>query len=239
LDYIEVISRLGVGSAHPGGFQASVKFLEHLNAVDHPRVLEVGCGTGKSACYLAKKGFNVTALEKNTTMLEKAKKRAEKEGIGTISWIEGDTRALPFDNESFDVVFAESVTIFTDIEKSINEYYRVLKNGGQLLDLELILVEKLPEAIHRQMMDFFKMEKFLTVEEWLSRLENAGFKCAPPEIEDFLKSAEPSVADDMLQELDFSMLMDPEVSQGIIRYGQLMLDQQSFFRACTFRATKA
>lgn len=45
------------------------------------RVLEIGCGTGASAIYLARKGYNVTAIDISSVAIEKAKLRAEKEDV--------------------------------------------------------------------------------------------------------------------------------------------------------------
>lgn len=237
MDYMDLLSRLGVASAHPGGFKASIRLLEQVIQPGDLRILEVGCGTGKSACYLAKKGLRVTALDQHPIMLEKAKKRAEKEGITAIDWVQGNVQSLPFEDESFDVVFAESVTIFTDIAKSLKEYHRVLKPKGRLLDREMVLFEEMPESIYKEITGFFKVDKILTMDEWLNLLHQTGFQCKPPILDEFW-SHEHSTDHKEIEELDVSMLLNPEVGQGIMKYAQLMLAQESYFRACDFKAYK-
>lgn len=234
---MDLLSRIGVASAHPGGFAATRRLLERELAESGLKVLEVGCGTGKSACHLAGSGFRVTALDRRPLMLEKARKRAEQEGISGIEWIQGDVQALPFEDESFDVVFAESVTIFTDIPVTFAEYHRVLKPNGRLLDRELVLHAPMPEPIYREITGFFKFDAVPTVDEWLGHLRRAGFRCERPPLEQF-RSVEQSAESGEIRDLDLSMLFDPNVGQAILKYAELMLAQESYFRACDFVAYK-
>ncbi len=74
-------------------------FLTHY-LPDRGRALDLACGTGRIACYLAEHGFEVTGLDRSAAMLEIARSRA---GADRISWVEGDMRnfALP---ERYDLV---------------------------------------------------------------------------------------------------------------------------------------
>lgn len=237
MDYMDLLSRLGVASAHPGGFQATRRLVDNRLGPGPLRILEVGCGTGKTACYFAKLGHQVTALDRHPGMLEKARRRAENEGIEGIVWTEGSVEALPFEDNSFDVVYAESVTIFTDVPRSLAEYYRVLAPGGRLLDRELVLYEPMPEPIYREIKDYFQFDKILSVDEWLEQIRLAGFACERPKLDEmraFENTNEPSE----FQELELSELFDPEVGQGIMKYAELMLTQEPFFRASDFLAVK-
>ncbi|MBW5448546.1 methyltransferase domain-containing protein [Cohnella sp. CFH 77786] len=237
MEYMDLLSKLGVASAHPGGFRATKRLLEKGLQSAGLHVLEVGCGTGKSACYLAQQGFRVTALDQHPLMLHKAKQRAEKEGIGGIEWVLGSVHDLPFGDAAFDVVFAESVTLFAGLEPSLREYYRVLKPGGRLLDREMVLHEELPETIYEEIKSYFRIDKIHTVDEWLECLHRTGFRCERPELDAFV-SHEQSVEQNDIKEMDISLLWDPEVGEGILKYSELMLAQQPYFRACDFMATK-
>ncbi|WP_276354631.1 class I SAM-dependent methyltransferase [Cohnella caldifontis] len=234
---MDMLSRLGVSSAHPGGFRATRRLLGQLPASDL-RILEVGCGTGRTACYLAKQGYRVTALDQHPLMLEKARKRAAEEGLDGIEWVEGSVTALPFENETFDVVFAESVTLFAGLEPSIREYYRVLKPNGRLLDREMVLHEPMPEETYDEILDYFGIDKIASVDEWMECLRGAGFRCDRPQPEAFM-SHEADVDESELQDLDLTTLFDPEVGMGLLKYTQLMLAQEQYFRACDFSAVKA
>lgn len=236
MEYLDLLSRLGVASAHPGGFPATRRAVEKLGP-GPLRILEVGCGTGKTACYFAKRGYQVTALDMHPGMLEKARKRAENEGIPDIAWVEGSVEALPFEDGAFDVVYAESVTIFTNVAQSLKEYYRVLAPGGRLLDRELVLFAKMPEPIYKEIRDYFKFDKILSPDEWVEQIQTAGFECERPELDE-MRAFENSADTSEFQELELSELFDPEVGQGIMKYAELMLAQEPYFRACDFLAKK-
>jgi SAM-dependent methyltransferase len=175
MDYHDMLAHLGVGSAHPGGFAATINFLSHYPIVKGSRVLEAGCGTGRTACYLAKNGARVTGLDIRAHMLERAKQRAQKEGV-EVNWVEGDITCLPFKNESFDVVFAESVTVFADIDEALAEYYRVLTPGGELYDREMTAVKPLPAEMAKAVKELYGAKKMPYIDEWLNALRKAGFR---------------------------------------------------------------
>ena len=100
-----------------------------LSLPANSNVLEVGCGTGRTACYLARSGHRVTAVDLHRSMLEKAVRRAWRERLD-IRFIQADVAALPFPDNHFDVAFVESVTIFTQWRSTLAEYRRVLRAGG-------------------------------------------------------------------------------------------------------------
>lgn len=65
------------------------------------RILDVGCGTGRHAIELTKRGYSVTGIDLSETQLAAAWEKAVKNGLN-ISFLKQDARALPFNNE-FDV----------------------------------------------------------------------------------------------------------------------------------------
>ena len=64
-------------------------------------------------------------------MMETAQKRAQYAGIKNVSFVQGDVGALPFEDESFDLVLSlNGFHAFPDKETAYRETYRVLKKGG-------------------------------------------------------------------------------------------------------------
>src|SRR5207245_10634643 len=73
---------------------------EHI----HPgRSIELGCGSGTNAVWLAKQGFEVTAVDVSSAAISRARERAASEG-GKVSFLCGDVLNLR-DIGTYDFVF--------------------------------------------------------------------------------------------------------------------------------------
>ena len=67
------------------------------------RVVELGCGSGTNAIFLASQGFDVTAIDVAPTALGIADAKARKAGVG-VRWLLADVLNLP-DLGTFDLIF--------------------------------------------------------------------------------------------------------------------------------------
>lgn len=69
------------------------------------RALDVGCGSGRDAVYLAGRGWTVSGVDGVPRAIERARQRAEKAGT-EVNWVVGDVTALPSlgIGESYDLV---------------------------------------------------------------------------------------------------------------------------------------
>lgn len=100
------------------------------------KVLDVPVGTGifTAAKYARMKRADIIGLDYSRDMLDQARARFRKEGIGNCRLIQGDVGALPFDDETFDIVLTmNGFHAFPDKEKAYSEVNRVLKPGGRLI----------------------------------------------------------------------------------------------------------
>ena len=96
------------------------------------RVLDVAAGTGNAALAAASRGAHVTATDFVPAMLEVAKRRADVEGL-TLQTQVADAQALPFHDESFDVVLSTFGAMFAaDHTKTAHELLRVCRPGGRI-----------------------------------------------------------------------------------------------------------
>lgn len=96
------------------------------------KVLEVGCGTGTDAIYLARHGREVTAVDVSDVALELARKKALQAGV-QVQWLNVASPELPFDDNSFDAVYDRGVYHLFDREgrrAHAKAIARVLKPGG-------------------------------------------------------------------------------------------------------------
>ena len=111
------------------------KVLSYLPDDFSGKLLDVPVGTGvfTAAKYAVMDGADITCLDYSVDMLDQARERFTKQGIGTVRLIQGDVGALPFDDASFDIVLTmNGFHAFPDKEKAYSEVNRVLKAGGTL-----------------------------------------------------------------------------------------------------------
>jgi len=178
MNYFELIAWLGIGSSHPGGFPATQQNLAAMQIETEQYVLDAGCGSGLTACHLAKTtGCKIIGIDISAEMVEKASLRAEKEGVShLVQFRVADVYDLPFDDNHFDFVMAESITVFLDKVKVYQEFYRVLKPEGRVADLEMVILAELPPNIRTEMKACFgSATNPLPYEEYLEALTQAGF----------------------------------------------------------------
>lgn len=100
------------------------------------RILEVACGRGGFACWLAASPSApeaVVAADYSSVAVEKGRGLARRLGVARISWENGDIGALPHPADSFDTVIScETVEHVENAQTAIRELARVLKPGGRL-----------------------------------------------------------------------------------------------------------
>ncbi len=96
------------------------------------RVLDVACGTGNAAIRAAQARGRVVGLDLTPELFDAGRALAADAGVD-LEWIEGDAEALPFDDESFDVVLSTFGAMFAPRHQvTASELARVLKPGGRL-----------------------------------------------------------------------------------------------------------
>ena len=97
------------------------------------KLLEVPVGTGVLTMPLYRKLVNadITCLDYSADMMKNAEKRADAMGISNVSFVQGDVGALPFEDESFDILLSlNGFHAFPDKDAAFRETCRVLKPGG-------------------------------------------------------------------------------------------------------------
>lgn len=174
--YLDLLAYFGIGGAHPGGFALTQSIMKEENIKPSDWVLDIGCGTGQTAAFIAGQyECHVTGIDNHPLMISKAKERINHDNKH-LNIMEGDVQNLYFPNHSFDLIISESVIVFTDIPKTLKELSRVLKSDGSLIMIEMTAEEPLTEEIHRKVCGLYGINKVLTMDEWKFNLQQSGFK---------------------------------------------------------------
>lgn len=111
-------------------------FIANLPAESlHLRILEVGCGQGREAISLARRGYEVIAFDLSPTAISLAETKATEAGVTIDFTVRNAARPFPYRSNSFEGIFAHlSLHYFDDSTTRgiFNELARVLKPGGVL-----------------------------------------------------------------------------------------------------------
>jgi ubiquinone/menaquinone biosynthesis C-methylase UbiE len=106
------------------------------------RILDAGCGTGLLTLALIRTlrfPVSITALDLSARSI-RAARRAVSESKGRkrdVTFAQGNVLALPFANDSFDMVVTSGALEYVPLEDGFSEISRVLAPGGHLLHLPI------------------------------------------------------------------------------------------------------
>jgi ubiquinone/menaquinone biosynthesis C-methylase UbiE len=97
------------------------------------RVLDVGCGSGETTLLAAQIGHEMTGLDVSTSLLELARARAAKAGLGGVDFFLGDASRM-FIDPPFDLVMSRfGVMFFDDPAKAFKNLAKLTRVGGRIV----------------------------------------------------------------------------------------------------------
>lgn len=172
-------ARLLLGeSFHPGG----TKLTGHLGALmgltPESSVLDVASGRGTSAFHLAESfGCEVTGVDLSEENVRLAAAEASQRGLAErIHFQIGDAERLPFGDSTFDAIVCEcAFCTFPSKPVAAQEFYRVLKPGGQLGLSDLTRAEKTIPGLEGLLAWVACIGDALPAEQYAAILRQAGF----------------------------------------------------------------
>lgn len=172
---------VGLSVLHPGGFCATEKLADECHINTQTRVLDLACGKGTSAIFLAQKyGCRVEGLDISEDLINEARDLARRKRVSdAVSFRVGDALDLPYAKDEFDVVVSQAMLILvSDKRKAIHEARRVLKTGGYAGWLELSWKEhpnkEFLDAVSNEICAYC-MTNVLTFEDWEKIFFDEGF----------------------------------------------------------------
>jgi len=164
---------------HWGSNTATRRLIKLCNITPGQCILDIGCGTGYTACLLAKDyEVDVVAADIRSKVLEEAKKRIAKENVGNrVTISKADAHGLPFQSNTFDAVIAESVLAFCDKMRVSSEVHRVLKTGGVFGNNEGTYLKPPPVKLTSFLSKSYGLDaELLQEDEWQAVYKEVGFE---------------------------------------------------------------
>lgn len=141
----------------PGGIVLTSHMLEEARLCPGARILDIGCGRGRSVAWLCGQGFDAAGIDCSASLAADGRRSCPGIRLQTA-----DARALPFETGSCDGVLAECVLSLIPGKQVMDEIRRVLKPAGILMVSDLY-------DVGGQRQDVSEMG-------WRRRMETAGFE---------------------------------------------------------------
>lgn len=140
----EIRWRLGEGS--PARLAYTRWAFESLPWMACPRILDVGCGRGGPTLELARLTPGViVGLDTDLAALKLLERRAaEEQRIGRVRLVRASLAEMPFDDESFDIIWAEGSVWVVGLEEALHEWRRHLVPRGYLVVHEMVWLRPNP-----------------------------------------------------------------------------------------------
>jgi SAM-dependent methyltransferase len=108
-------------------------FAAEVDDLPPGRALDVACGEGRNAVWLAERGWRVTAIDFSDVALAKAARLAERRGV-EVEWVVGDVLALELGRQAFDLVAVLYLQLpHAELARVLRSAAAALAPGGTLV----------------------------------------------------------------------------------------------------------
>jgi arsenite methyltransferase len=165
-------------SFHPGGLDLTRQLGQMLGLGSASRVLDVACGKGTTAVYLAKEfGCTIVGVDYGYRNVETARSLVRIEHLESrVQFDRSDAESLPFSEASFDAVICEcAFCTFPDKVATAKEFFRVLRRGGQVGISDLTREGELPKELNGLLAWISCIGDAQPIEGYTAFLRGAGF----------------------------------------------------------------
>ncbi len=156
------------------------KLIQRLNINEESYVLDVGCGVGGPAIYIANKtGCAIAGIDVSDVGIEMANKLAKKSNLeNKTEFYLGDAMKMPYSDNTFDIAMSLNVmNVFEDKVGLFKEVLRVLKPSGIWAFLSGTFDMPDDSEITRKMARGYLLPQYYdSLENYRKKLIEAGFK---------------------------------------------------------------
>jgi ubiquinone/menaquinone biosynthesis C-methylase UbiE/DNA-binding HxlR family transcriptional regulator len=132
-----VAGRLGKNYCPGRSWEAIGHLLLHLTP--KIKIADLGAGEGLISQLLARRAEEVVCIDNSPKMVEFGSELAKKNGFTNLSYKLGDIEKVPLDEQAFDLaLLSQALHHAQHPQRAIEEAYRILKPGGQLIIIDLL-----------------------------------------------------------------------------------------------------
>jgi SAM-dependent methyltransferase len=171
--------QLFVRSMNTGHTGLTTWGLSQVSIKPDDTILDVGCGGGKTISRMAKAAERgrVFGVDYSATSVSVARRvNAAAIDAGRVDVQLGSVSALPFPDETFDLVTAvETHYYWPNIQNDLRELQRVLKPSGRVVLIAETYRGRRGDWLYRPVMRLLGATNYLTVDEHAKLLEASGF----------------------------------------------------------------
>lgn len=174
-------------SFHPGGLRSTDRLARLLGIAATHTVLDVACGRGASALYLARTfGCRVVGIDLGGENVAAATAAAREANCAErVSFYRGDGEAIPLDDAVVDVVICEcAFCTFPAKNRAAAEFARVLRPSGRVGITDLTRTGELPPELGDILAVAACIADARSIDEYLAYLRVAGFAAPTVEVHD-------------------------------------------------------
>lgn len=129
-----------------------------FNQTESGEALDIGCGKGDNALFLAEKGFNVTAIDINNNLIKNLENQAEKIGI-RINTAHSDMRNFYLQENRYSIIIAINSLFFLSQDEFIDAIKKIknsVKPGGIIIITSFTVKDPMFDKMSKSH-DFFKL----------------------------------------------------------------------------------
>ena len=160
----------------PGSESETLRALKALPSTPK-KILEIGCGKGHATTILAThSGAKITAVDNEPSALEQLTQRLETAALSSqVTPICASMTELPFENSSFDLIWAEGSAYIMGVTNALSQWKPLLKRDGLLMVSDMVWLTDSPS---QQALSFFQSEypDMQSVETRLEQMTAAGYE---------------------------------------------------------------